>query len=90
MNHDWMKDPRLANISPEKKALLIRFGDSLVPGMNKQQMLAAYMQLQKQMQAQKLSLTGEEGALMIELLKESMSDKEKAKLNQLLAKFGPK
>lgn len=88
MNHDWLNDPRLAGISPEKKEILVSFAEGLTPGMTKQQMMASFMHAQKKMKEQNLSLSGDEAALMIQLLKESMSDAEKERLDGLMAKMG--
>ncbi len=88
MNHDWLNDPRLTGISPEKKTILISFAEGLTPGMTKQQMMANFMQTQKKMKEQNLSLSNDEAALMIQLLKESMSDAEKERLEGLMAKMG--
>lgn len=88
MTHDWLHDKRLDGISEEKKAVLIEFAESMKEGMTKQQLMAVFMKTQKTMKQRKLVLTPDEASLMIELLKESMSLEEKARLDGLLKKAG--
>ncbi len=88
MKHDWLNDKRLAEISDEKKEVLVEFAESMKEGMTKQQLMAVFMKTQKTMKQRKLVLTPEEATLMIELLKESMSSEEKTRLDGLLKKAG--
>ncbi len=87
MNSDWLNDPRLNDISPEKKTLLITFAEQASTCKGKAQLMEAFMKMQKKMKEQQLTLTPEESGLMIRILKESMSEAEQKKLSSLLSKM---
>lgn len=83
MEKDWMNDPRVRNISPEKRALL----ETLIQnskGKKQKDLLPFLTSAMNEAKRRNLSLTGDEASLLIEVLMENLSPEEKEKASQFL------
>lgn len=81
---NWMNDPRVKNITPEKKLMLeklIKEGSSKT----EKEMMPFFMSAMAAVQKSKQTLTSDEASLLIEILMEKMSPAERKKTEQLLA-----
>lgn len=81
---NWMNDPRVKNITPEKKLLLeqlIKEGSTK----SEKEMMPFLMSAMTAVKKSKLNLTPDEGSLLIEILMEKMSPAERKKTQQVLA-----
>lgn len=85
MTEDWLNREELSQMEPKKKERLIAFFQEL-QGCPKKQVMPLFLRFQQEMRAQNLLFTREEAQLMIQLLKETMSDQEKEKLGKILQK----
>lgn len=83
MEKDWMNDPRVRNISSQKRALL----ESLIlksKGKNQKDLLPFLTNAMNEAKRKNLSLTSDESSLLIEVLMENLSPSEKEKASQFL------
>lgn len=83
MEKDWMNDPRVRNISSQKRALL----ESLIlksKGKKQKDLLPFLTNAMNEAKRKNLSLTSDEASLLIEVLMENLSPSEKEKASQFL------
>lgn len=81
---NWMNDPRVKNISPEKKLLL----EKLIKegaGKSEKEMMPFFMSAMTAVKKSGHTLTAGEASLLIEILMEKMSPAEREKTKQVLA-----
>lgn len=81
---NWMDDPRVKNITPEKKLLLeklIKEGTSKT----EKEMMPFFMSAMTTVKKSNINLTTDEASLLIEILMEKMSPTERKKTEQVLA-----
>lgn len=81
---NWMHDPRVQNITPEKKLLLEKL---IKEGATKseKEMMPFFMSAMTTVKKSKLNLTTDEASLLIEILMEKMSPAERKKTEQVLS-----
>lgn len=84
MDSKWLNDPRFKNIDEKKKAYLTSMLEEL-EGKSMNTAMQTYMQTAARMKKEGLSLTQEEGSLMIEYLMANMSPDEKRKWSKISA-----
>lgn len=84
MDSKWLNDPRFKNIDEKKKAYLVSMLEQL-EGKSMNAAMQTYMQTAAQMKKEGLTLTQEEGSLMIEYLMANMSPDEKRKWSKISA-----
>lgn len=85
-NQDWMRDPRIAHIDPEK----LNFLQKLVFEMQKlsdKEKLPFLMALATSSRKKNISFTKEEVSEIIEVIKEYSSEEDIAKMNKILTMF---
>ncbi len=85
MNIDnWMNDPRIQNVTPEKKALLRKLIEESATKSEKE-MMPFFMSAMNTAKKSNLNLTADEASLLMETLMEKLSPSERKKAEQLLA-----
>lgn len=85
-NQDWMSDPRIAHIDPEK----LNFLQKLVFEMQKlsdKEKLPFLMALASSSRMKKISFAEDEVSQIIEVIKEYSSEEDIAKMNKILTMF---
>lgn len=83
MNSDWLSREELSGMDPRKKAKLIEFLEK-VQSTPQKKLMPVFLRFQQEMQAENLLFTKDEAQLMIRLLKETMNDQEKKRLQEIL------
>ncbi len=83
MQKDWMKDPRVQNIDPAKRQLLLTLIANS-KGKKQKDILPFLTQAMTEAKKKNLSLTSEESSLLIEVLMENMTPEEQFKAKQFL------
>lgn len=79
MNTDWMKDPRVASISPEKLAvmtLLMEQAKQKTP----EQFFSILTQTSQKLNQAGMAFTSEESSLLLDVLTQNLTAEEKQKL----------
>lgn len=82
---NWMNNPSLSHISPEKLQFLLHFKEKTV-GLDKKQMMPVIMQLLKEAREKNLTFTKPEIDLIVQAIKSSSTDEEKTKIDQIIKK----
>lgn len=82
MEAKWLNDPRFHNIDETKKAYLITMLEQM-EGKSMSEAMKVYMQTASKMKKEGLTLTQEEGSLMVEYLMQRMSPAEKQKWDKI-------
>ena len=80
MNHQ--NDPRLKNMHPLKREILLRLSNSQST-MTPEQMLPQLMEINKELQKRDLSFSRSESEIVLDVLSEGMSPQEKQKINMI-------
>lgn len=86
MNHNWMNDPRICNISPEKLAvmtLLMEQAKEKTP----EEFLPVLLKTSQSLEKAGMSFTNDESSLIIEVLTEGMTTEEKQRLAFIQSMF---
>ena len=75
-------DPRLKNMHPLKREILLRLSNSQST-MTPEQMLPQLMEINKELQKRDLSFSRSESEIVLDVLSEGMSPQEKQKINMI-------
>lgn len=87
MTPNWMNDPRVKKIAPEKLALLKEFIDKH-NGRSPEDLIPEIISLNSKMQASGLTFEKEEMSLILGILQEGMSPEEKSRIDMLMQMLG--
>lgn len=75
-------DPRLKNMHPLKREILLRLSNSQST-MTPEQMLPHLMEINQELQKRDLSFSRSESEIVLDVLSEGMSPQEKQKINMI-------
>jgi hypothetical protein len=78
----WIHNPELKKLSPRKRELITKLVEEST-GKTLTQSIPVFMNINKTLQKEGLSLTAEEGALIMDILTRDMSQKEKQQVEQM-------
>ncbi len=81
-NYNFDNDPRLRNVDP-LKLKIIREIANRSQNQSVEQMLPQIMKINQELQSRNISFTKEETALLMDVIEESLSPKDKMKFNML-------
>lgn len=79
---DLTNDPRLANMHPLKKAVLLRLSHTQTD-MTPEQMLPQLMEINTELKKRNLSFNKQESEIVIDILSEGMPPQERQRINML-------
>lgn len=82
MNQSWKNDPRLRGMDPRKLELLTSFS-ARIAQMPKNQLLAAFADLNREAAKSGITFSDQETQLLASILTENLSSGEKRKLDTL-------
>ena len=82
---EWMNDPRIKNISPEKLALLLKLAQQL-DGKTQKQAMPILMGAMASASRRRLTFTREEFDLIFRIMKEGKSEAEQKQMDETLSK----
>ncbi len=85
MDNSWTNNPKLRNIDPRKMAILLDFIKQ-AEGKTMDQLLPMFLNINKRLQQQNLTLTKDESEIIIDVLTKNMSPREKAQF-EMIKKF---
>lgn len=83
MKSDWLNREELSRMDPRKKEKLVEFLEKMQSTPQKK-VMPVFLRFQQEMKAENLLFTKDEAQLMIRLLKETMSEQEKTRLQEIL------
>lgn len=89
MNHSWMNDPRLKDMSPEKLRLLTAYAKELQSAPDDQKM-NVFLSINKSASEKNINFSSQERELLIAALTDGMTQEEKNKvriIQNLMSKF---